>query len=345
MMHEVPGVRVERNVSLPAVDGSGRMREIDVLLTSQVAGYGVRFAFECKNYKDPIGVKKIEEFIGELDDVGIPAQHGVYVSASGYTGGAVLRARAAGMKTLTLTGLTKDRLKTQVAEASQNVIFLVPRMINISVVNNVGELEDETQLYYFYDEEGNISGLLPDLLWKAWMDDRVPSTIGEHEVDLDIPDGWHQVVDGRKEPVISAKAKVAVSAAVVSFAGRVEQHALVDASDNTMNKYRANTSFDTSRAEYPVTNYETEADLQAFLDKRPAAVRLTVGRIKVPRILVGPINWPPSERVMREMREIERRHKAGEISDPAPLLADLYQGNLRMMFEPIWPDHPMLRKV
>jgi hypothetical protein len=257
----------------------------------------------------------------------------------------VLRARAAGMKTLTLTGLTKDRLKTQVAEASQNVIFLVPRMINISVVNNVGELEDETQLYYFYDEEGNISGLLPDLLWKAWMDDRVPSTIGEHEVDLDIPDGWHQVVDGRKEPVISAKAKVAVSAAVVSFAGRVEQHALVDASDNTMNKYRANTSFDTSRAEYPVTNYETEADLQAFLDKRPAAVRLTVGRIKVPRILVGPINWPPSERVMREMREIERRHKAGEISDPAPLLADLYQGNLRMMFEPIWPDHPMLRKV
>ena len=54
MMHEVPGVRVERNVSLPSTVGSGRTREFDVLLTSQVAGYGVRFAFECKNYANPL---------------------------------------------------------------------------------------------------------------------------------------------------------------------------------------------------------------------------------------------------------------------------------------------------
>jgi hypothetical protein len=40
MMHDVPGVRVKRNVSLPTVDGSGRTREFDVLLTTQVAGLG-----------------------------------------------------------------------------------------------------------------------------------------------------------------------------------------------------------------------------------------------------------------------------------------------------------------
>lgn len=342
-MHEVPGVQVEQNVSLPSVDGSGRTREFDVLLTSQVAGYGVRFVLECKNYAKPVGVKKIDEFIGELADVGIPTQYAIYVSASGYTGGAVRRARLAGMKTLTLTGLTKDRLKAQVAEASQNVIYLVPQMIQFSLVNNVGELGDHTQLFYFYNEEGNVCGFLPDLLWKAWMEGRVPLTLGEHELNLDIPDGWHQIADGARKAIISASARVEVSAAVVSFAGRVEQHSLVDASTNTMNKFRANVSFDTARSTYPVTNYHTESDLQAFLDGRPAAVRLTVGRHKVPRIVVGPINWPPSERIIREIRAIERRHQAGEISDPAPLLADLHQSDLRMMFEPIWPDHPMLR--
>jgi hypothetical protein len=340
----VHGVRVERNVSLPTVDGGGRTREFDVLLTTQVAGLGVRFAFECKNYAKPVGVKKIDEFIGALNNVGIPTQYAIYVSASGYTGGAVQRARAVGIKTLTLTGLSKDRLKTQVLEASQNVIFLVPHMVKFSLVNNVGELEDESQLYYVYDEEGNFGGFLPDLLWKAWMEDRVPLTIGQHEVDLEVPVGWHHVVDGKKVFIMSASATVGVSAAVVSFAGRVEQHSLVDASNNTLHKYRANASFDTVRSEYPVTNFYTEEDLQTFLDERPpAAVRLTVGCIKVPRIVVGAINWPPSERVMSEVRKIEQKHQAGEISDPTPLFKELYGGNLRTMFEPIFPDHPMLR--
>ena len=38
MMHEAHGVRVESNVSIPAIDGSGRTREFDVVLTSTVAG-------------------------------------------------------------------------------------------------------------------------------------------------------------------------------------------------------------------------------------------------------------------------------------------------------------------
>ncbi len=81
------------------------------------------------------------------------------------------------------------------------------------------------------------------------------------------------------------------------------------------------------------------------MEKRPVALRLTVGRIKVPCIVAGPIIWPPSEREMRELQEIERGHQTGEIADPAPLLRSLYRGNLRMVFEPIWPDHPMLRTM
>jgi hypothetical protein len=290
-------------------------------------------------------VQKIDKFIGALDDVGIPTQHAIYVAVNGYTGGAVQRTRAAGVKTLVLTGLSQDRLRAHVAQASQNVIFLVPRTVRFTLVNNVGELEDDTQLDYLYDERGDFGGYLPDLLWTAWVEGRMPLAIGEHEVEIDIPDGCHHIVDGKKESPISASAKVEVSAAVISFAGRVEQHSLMHASDNTTAKYSAKAAFDTARSEYPVTNLRTESDLQEFLERRSGTLRVTVGRIKVPRMRVGPIFWPPSERVAREMKEIERRHLAGEVSDPKPLLADLYKGDLRMMFEPMWPDHPMLRKM
>ena len=48
-MHKTPGVTVERNVFLPVQDESDRTREIDVLLTSKVAGYPICVAIECKN--------------------------------------------------------------------------------------------------------------------------------------------------------------------------------------------------------------------------------------------------------------------------------------------------------
>jgi len=63
----------------------GKKREIDVLLTRDVAGYLVRLAIECKNEGKPIGAKEIDAFIGKLQYVGIPVQHGIFVSASGYT--------------------------------------------------------------------------------------------------------------------------------------------------------------------------------------------------------------------------------------------------------------------
>ena len=50
MLHDMPGVKVERNVFLPPVHGDQtRKREIDVLLTANVADYPVRIAFSCKN--------------------------------------------------------------------------------------------------------------------------------------------------------------------------------------------------------------------------------------------------------------------------------------------------------
>jgi len=86
MLHEGPDVKVERNVLLPPLNGDPkRKREIDVLLTSYVAGYPVRIAIECKNEAEKNDVEYIDAFVGKLDDVGIPHQHGIFISVSGYT--------------------------------------------------------------------------------------------------------------------------------------------------------------------------------------------------------------------------------------------------------------------
>jgi hypothetical protein len=81
LLHNIPGITVKRNVKLPPLHGDqSRTREIDVLLSSDVAGYPVRIAFSCKNERKKIRVGTIGEFIDQLNEVGIPPQQGIIVS-------------------------------------------------------------------------------------------------------------------------------------------------------------------------------------------------------------------------------------------------------------------------
>src|SRR6266487_2000361 len=118
-MHEEAGIKIEQNVRLPSIRNPKRKREIDVLLSGTISGYPIRIAIECKNYKSVIGAPKIDAFVGKLEQIGIPSQHGVFVAAGGFTADAIDRAKEAGIKTLILTGLTKDRLAVEIFSAVQ----------------------------------------------------------------------------------------------------------------------------------------------------------------------------------------------------------------------------------
>ncbi len=344
MMHEEPGVRVERDVRLPTVDGAGE-RQIDVLLTVKAAGYlTARWVIECKNYKREINLGDIDKFVGVLNDVGVPTQCGIYVCAGGYGGGAVRRAREAGITLLSLTGLNKDRLRAQVKRAVQSVIFVVPTVERFVVTNNVEEREDWEQMLLLYDQEGRVRGYVPDLFWRDWLEGHPPSELGEHSLEPDIPDGWHTKVDGREEPVLSASAVVRISAAVVSFSGSSNQHALVQAPEGVPRKFRQRVSFDTAPGQYPVRVFNSEEQLRRFLDERPGAVRMTVGRVRAPRLRIGHIYWPPSERIYEAMSDLAQRYESGEIPKPGPEDLESLEGDdLNALWEPVWPGHPMLQ--
>lgn len=110
LLHETPNCKVEKRVRLPVEGDSSDSREIDILLSGIGLGYPIRIAIECKNWAKKIGAPAIDEFLGKLEDVGIPPALGVYVSASGYTRGAVRRAGKSGIRVLEITGLDEERI-------------------------------------------------------------------------------------------------------------------------------------------------------------------------------------------------------------------------------------------
>jgi hypothetical protein len=338
-MHGSPNVRAQRRVFLKPVGGGGRKREIDVLLTSSVAGYPVRVAIECKNEAKKIGSPELDRFVGKLQHVGIPPQLGIYVSTSGYTGSAIERAREAGIKILVLTGLTKDRLSAAVTRAFQSMVYLFAELAQFHQVEKeyeVSTVEEFAELSAFYDTDGVLRATLGDMVWRAWVEGSVSSDLGEHKLRFEVPEGWHNVVDGKSVPAGPLSAVIRVVGFVVTFSGEARQHTLFDAANKRDERWMTDLAFDGSlEPSYPMRGFRTEEELREYLEKQKDVS--VVGRLRLPRIRVGAMYWPPSERTTKKLGMLMEAYKAGEITDPRPLnFAEIEGMDLNTVFESIW---------
>lgn len=340
MMHEAPGVEVRRDVLLPAKNDSSRLRQFDVLLVGNVAGYQTVLAVECKNHKRRKDVGDVGKFRDQIDDVGLAPEQGILVSASGFTSGALGRAEELGMRTYELSGLSPDRLSEAVHEASQLVVTVVPFMSRLSVVSEAPEEASTTEVLTLYDARGQLFGSIPDLLWMRWLEGEPESVLGEHELEIAIPEGWHARANGERARVFSVSAKVEVGAAVVELPGTATSVALVDPKGRSVQKARAAARFENAPGEYPVRNFRDEEDLTAYLEGQRTAFRVTVGRIRAPRIRLEHVYWPPSERVARRIKQLEKFHVAGRIGLHPENLRGVEGTDLRTIWEPIARGYP-----
>jgi hypothetical protein len=311
MMHQEPEVEVRRDVRLPAKNSGSRSRQIDVVVLGRFAGYPTMLAIECKNFRRPINVRDIGTFRDLLEDVGLAPQQGILVSTSSIGEGALGRAQELGIKVLELSGLTPDRLSAALHDATQLVVFVVPAMEQLSVVNEIPGPAETDELMTLFDVEGNMVASIPDLLWLRWLEGEPPSFLGEHELDLQVPEGWHTRVNGRREPVLSVSAKVKVRASVVVFPGTASNFTLVDPNDLGLKKLRSTASFEHALGEYPVYNFEEEFELEKFVEGQKAAIKITVGRIRTPRIWVNQDAPVPKVLRGRSYRETEARRRRG----------------------------------
>jgi|SRR5215204_1055537 len=340
MMHEALGVEVRRDVLLPAKNDSSRRRQFDVLLVGNVAGYQTVLAVECKNHKRRKDVGDVGRFRDHLEDVGLAPQQGILVSASGFTSGALGRAEELGMRTYELSGLSPDRLSEAVHKASQLVISVVPFMSQLSVVSEVPDEASTTEALALYDAEGQLVGSIPDLLWMRWLKGEPESILGQHVLEIPEPEGWHARTNGERARMLSVSAKVEVGAAVVELPGTATSVALIDPEGRGVQKARTAARFENAPGEYPVRNFRDEEELAAYLEGQRTAFRVTVGRIRAPRIRLEHVYWPPSERVARRIKQLEKFHRAGRIGMSPENLRGVEGTDLRTIWEPIVRGYP-----
>lgn len=314
-LHALPGVKVERNKWLPSLIHPEDEREIDVLLTVNPVGYEMRIAIECKNLARRIEAKDIGEFADKLRQVGLQTQGSIYVSASEYRRGAKTRAAELGIILLRTTGLAPNRLALIVEEAFQSIVFLMAVVTEWTIRNEAsGEVMSKTPVedqHAIYDENGKLFGMLPDLIWEKWRYDGIPpSTIGEHNIELDVPAGWHQIIQGKRYPILRA----------------VERISLLDALSGSPVKTKIKALFDTSKKEYPVTTFTTEEDFQSFMSQ-PRVLHIYSNRIRLPRILTQVGYWPSSKRAARKLVNLMLAFEHGMIADPRPIDYGEIEGN------------------
>ena len=298
--HNQPGVKIETNVRLPGRSKGKKRREIDVLITAEPAGHAVQLAIECKNERKPIGTEKISSFIGTLELIGIPTKYGIFVSASGYTEDAIEWAEEAGIKTLTLVGLTKEGLSAVLLEAYQDVVFLMADIVQCSIEYEENT-SDPSNPYVFFNSSGQFYGFLHDFVWELWIKNRIPDSVGEHALDLNIPPGMHQLIDGKLRPVKSISVKVRVTGLLITIPGKAEQYLLIDALKSEIDRGKVSVIFEDTGSPYPVQAIHSEEELKAFM-ARPGVVKVQ-SRVRLPRIRSESCYWPPSARVIDIVRE------------------------------------------
>jgi hypothetical protein len=85
-----PDYKVEGNQKIVGIN-SKRSRQIDVLISGEIAGFPINIVIDCKHFSTKIDVKIVESFIGMLAD--IKASKGVIITNIGYTKAAIERAK------------------------------------------------------------------------------------------------------------------------------------------------------------------------------------------------------------------------------------------------------------
>jgi hypothetical protein len=344
-LHEGSGVKIEQNVRLPSLLNPKRKREIDILLSGTISGYPIRIAIECKNYKSIIDAPKIDAFVGKLQQIGIPSQHGVFVSAHGFTSGAIDRAKEAGIKPLLLAGLTADRLAAELFSAVQSVVYLLLEITAITVKNNLKEIPHIGFLWFLYDKDKKMRGSIPDLVWKLWLEGKIEPIIGETELDVSIPDDWQNLIDGELKPIISAKLKLRVKGLVARIQGRATQYALIDPSEKQLNRFRIDVKFDTSETIIPIHPISSEDELQKYLDEQLEPIKLNLGRFMLPRINFHYLYWPLSESAFKAFYSLSQKCYQENRTPTVAELEEIEGKDLSTLWEPPWEQNPILDEI
>lgn len=160
----VPNTEIFSNYKIP--NTSGRKREIDVFIKSQINGLDINIAIECKDYKIAIPVDKIEAFNSKCQRIkGISKK--VFVSSNGYQADSIEAAKDFDIELFKLNEISKENIHQwfPIKELKANIKLQTPYKIQVQGgdVDIEAVSEGEEPILHFYENRSPI--LLTAFLW------------------------------------------------------------------------------------------------------------------------------------------------------------------------------------
>ncbi len=162
-LKNIPNTEIFSNYKIENI--SGRNREIDVFIKSQINGMDITIAIECKDYKNAIPVKEIEAFNSKCCRIkGISKK--IYVSSNGYQADAIEAAKDFEIELYKLNEISKQQIKEwfPIKKLNPNIKLKQPYKIYIhGTEDDMKNIPNEEIILHF--DEDRPSTLITSFLW------------------------------------------------------------------------------------------------------------------------------------------------------------------------------------
>lgn len=155
---------------------TGVERQIDISVKKTVGQFEILIVIDCKDYKHPVDVKSVEEFIGLVGDV--KANKGALVSSNGFTEAAKTRAKNSGINLYRLIDAEDHDWKSYVAIPmvcdfrSLGEGNFVVKSSSPSILKEISQQNPKLIPVYNKDHQQIGTPLL--LLWNKWNKREIP---------------------------------------------------------------------------------------------------------------------------------------------------------------------------
>jgi len=199
LLKKYPEVKVELRKKI--IGKSNVTREIDVYAEVPLGPHIYRTVIECKDYKGNIGIEKVQEFLGKLQDLNV--DKGILVTKSGYTKPAKEFAKKHGIDLIELRKPTEEDWGGRVKTIHVQMNIYYPEIYDIELKTGRKELvgkkmEGWANELIIIDENGNPYKNLSKIIQENINNDR---TEEEKTVNVIFERPYFLKTDGEKIPV------------------------------------------------------------------------------------------------------------------------------------------------
>jgi hypothetical protein len=160
-------------------------RQIDISVRQNIGQYPLLVVIDCKDYKEPLDVKDVEEFSGLVRDV--RASKGALISSRGFSEAAVNVARNQGIETFRLIDTESVDWKTYVAvPALLERTFMHGFHLKFSGTDRVVIPYDSKELANLAldSNDGKRLGSTKSIVNRKWDNQEIPHEPGTYEVTV-----------------------------------------------------------------------------------------------------------------------------------------------------------------